>query len=375
MHKKMNLPQVDDKILTCLKKAGYKAPTPLQEKIFPVFSQNRDIIVEVNGAKGKGASFIIPLITVLDSHQDQIRALVITSDAEEARKTVKEFSKCSRKNSSSIRSTLLISDSKVKGELDALSNHPDIIIGTPQRIIDHIRRENIDLSYIERTIITAPNDLEEDGFDHDIDFIFSKIPGNNQKLFYAETNDSVELIEAMVKKPLIVAMDQKQTQEKTAMKSKENTVDEKEVESKITDLIRIIKEEENPDILNSYRKLFKKYTPFAMRGYLSAYLLLHAGKQQSRPSRHSSTDPDKTSLFISVGKNRRVYPKDLVKLFQSRLNLDQSDIGPVKVLESYSFMEISKVHADKAIEAVNGTEFKGRKLTVNHARKKNSGFK
>ena len=89
------------------------------------------------------------------------------------------------------------------------------------------------------------------------------------------------------------------------------------------------------------------------------------GKAPRRPQFKREIDPNKTTLFISVGKNRRVFPKDLARLFQSRLDLEQSDIGVIKVLESYSFIDISKEHAERAIDQLNGEEFKGRKLTVN----------
>ena len=175
----------------------------------------------------------------------------------------------------------------------------------------------------------------------------------------------------MVKKPVIITMDNEHSQENIEMKSEE-TIDITEIEKNIAEFIRRIKEDENPETLNTYRKLFKKYTPFSMRGYLSAYLLMKAGTPpRSGKSLRRVPDADKTTLFISVGKNRRVYPKDLARLFQERLDLKQGDIGSIKVLDSYSFLDISKDHAERAIEMLNGEDFKGRKLTVNHARKRN----
>ena len=368
----MNPTMLDKQIVSYLNNAGFKNPTPLQNRVFPVFLQKKDIIAGVNGAKGKRTSFIVPLLISLDSHRDQIRSIIIVADPENVKKASKEFKKYASKNNSDIIIAELISDILIKQELKVLSSRPDIIIGTPSRIIDHIRRENISLSSIETAVVDTPVNMEDNGFFQDLDFIFSKMPEKHQKIFYIENENSIHFIEPLVKKPVIIAMDNESTQEKPIMKTKE-TVDAVEIEKNINDFLKRIKEEEDPDLLNSYRKLFKKYTPFAMRGYLSAYLLMKAASQgrSSHSRRRPVPDENKTTLFISVGKNRRVYPKDLARLFQSRLDLDQSDIGSIKVLDSYSFLEISKNHAKRAIELLNGEEFKGRNLTVNHARKRN----
>ena len=82
-----------------------------------------------------------------------------------------------------------------------------------------------------------------------------------------------------------------------------------------------------------------------------------------------------TTLFVSVGKNRRVYAKDLTKLFMNRLDLKRSDLGDVKVLDSYSFIDINLDHASSAISKLTGINFRGRRLTVNVARKKTDNSK
>ena len=201
---------------------------------------------------------------------------------------------------------------------------------------------------------------------------FSKLPERRQIIIYSERLDSVERLEPLTKKPIIISMENEKKQETHSMKNTQ-IINEAEIERKIKDFIKTIREEEDPDLLNTYKKLFKKYAPFSMRGYLSAFLLKQAaGKNTySRPRTSNPVpDPDKQTLFISIGRNRRVYPRDLSRLFLSSLSIDQADIGNIKVLDSYSFVEISTALADNAIEILNGKEFKGRKLTVNFARKK-----
>ena len=373
MYQKNTTSHIDDRIQYFIQNAGFSRPTPLQNKVFPVFFQKKDIIAGVNGAKGKRTSYVVPILVNLNRHQDHTRIIVIVPEPENVRKVGREFSRYISKTTTDLTIAELVSDSMIKQELKILSVSPDIIIGTPQRIIDHIRRENIDLSYIETAVVDSPVDLEEDGFVQDLIFIFSKMPERRQNIFYTDNIESVSLIEPMVKKPVIITMDEEHSQETSKMRKTEETVDPLEVEKNIESFIKKILEQEDPDVLNEYRKLFKKHTPFSKRGYLSAYLLKLActgGKGPLRPFQKKESDPDKTTLFISVGKNRRVFPKDLARLFQSKLDLEQSDIGMIKVLDSYSFLDISKEHAENAIEQLNGEDFKGRKLTVNHARKR-----
>jgi len=76
------------------------------------------------------------------------------------------------------------------------------------------------------------------------------------------------------------------------------------------------------------------------------------------------------TIFVSIGKNRKVFPRDLVRLFKNNLEIDQNAIGNIKVLDNYSFVDIPQKVAKKAIDKMDGMEFRGRNVTVNFAKKK-----
>jgi hypothetical protein len=135
----------------------------------------------------------------------------------------------------------------------------------------------------------------------------------------------------------------------------------------IKNILRIIKEEEDPDELNKYRKIVKQNVPIFLRAYFSAYLFKQLlGKNNLIDEKKNGF----TTLFISIGKNRRVFPKDLIQLFTTTLNIKNSDIGDIKILDNYSFLDISIDHASTAITKLSNTNFRGRNLKVNLARKK-----
>ena len=76
------------------------------------------------------------------------------------------------------------------------------------------------------------------------------------------------------------------------------------------------------------------------------------------------------TLFVSVGKNRKVFPNDLRGLFTSRLELASGEIKNIKILDNYSFIDIPESHASRAIDLLDATDYRGRKITVNYSRKK-----
>ncbi len=137
----------------------------------------------------------------------------------------------------------------------------------------------------------------------------------------------------------------------------------------IENLIDQVKNQEDPDVLNAYKKVFKKQIPMTLRSWVAAYMLKELS-QKRRGNREIRDIADGTSLFVSIGRNRKVFPKDLVHLFVNTGKVDRSNIGDIKILDNYSFITISQSAADAAVDNLDGIDYRGRKLTVNLAKKK-----
>lgn len=163
-----------------------------------------------------------------------------------------------------------------------------------------------------------------------------------------------------------------------------------------------VRSEEDPVELNKYRKLFKKTVPFALRNYVAAFLTKNAEggfhrdsyKRYGKDYRHENTrfNSEKKSdyeaqpstrniideslastLFISTGRNRHVFPRDLIGLITHNTGLERSRIGEIRVLDNYSFVQFYTEDCDTVINALNGFEYRGRKLTVSFSKKKTEG--
>jgi ATP-dependent RNA helicase DeaD len=220
-------------------------------------------------------------------------------------------------------------------------------------------------------------------------------------------------------------------EEMTNVEAKKDTfpANDEVMKGVISSYLEKIRHDENPDDMNAYRKIIQRSVPFFMRSYFAAYLfkqlMATTGRQQQpsrgqrnrrpeernekprrddrreekRPDRRNDRQeksdrpnrqerPDRTerpdrqeptprlpeseavTLFVGIGKNRRVYAKDIVQLFGSVAHIDRSRLGQVKIMDNYSFIQISTEVADDAIAALNNADFRGRKLIVNFARKK-----
>lgn len=174
--------------------------------------------------------------------------------------------------------------------------------------------------------------------------------------------------------------------------------------------VQQVKTQEDVDVLIQLKKVFKKNVPFTLRGYLAAYLLKVAtgnarrpfvprndhenfskenfrsrreegrrdykdaapeGEQRHEPHPRVEIDPAlATTIFVGIGRNRRVFPRDLVGLLIGVAGLDRERIGDIRVLANYSFVQLFTEDADKAINALNGYDYRGRKLSVSYSRQK-----
>jgi len=133
----------------------------------------------------------------------------------------------------------------------------------------------------------------------------------------------------------------------------------------VEELQRRLKEDEDPAQLGEYRKAFKKLVPMSLRSYVAGYLL-HQFTTQGRIRRKMATK----TIFMSVGKNRRVFPRDLVQLLFAAGQVSKADVGDIKILDNYSFVEVDEKIAADVIARLDGIEYRGRHLTVNFAKKR-----
>ena len=84
------------------------------------------------------------------------------------------------------------------------------------------------------------------------------------------------------------------------------------------------------------------------------------------------TEEESKRLFFSIGKNRRLFPREVITLIMTKTGAAREDIGMIRILENYSFVQVRGTKADEIIEKLTGHKFRGRTLTVNYAKPKST---
>lgn len=155
--------------------------------------------------------------------------------------------------------------------------------------------------------------------------------------------------------------------------------DPQALENKLKEIVRIIHDEADPHLMNVYRRFFKRNVSIFSRNYVIAYLIkqlddgvipVEVRSVEQPPEPTDSESADTRTLFVSVGKNRRIYPRDISALITENTEISAEQIGSIKILDNYSFVEVDAAVSDAVIAAINGREIRGRKVTVNYARKR-----
>ncbi|MDR2245540.1 MAG: DbpA RNA binding domain-containing protein [Treponema sp.] len=150
----------------------------------------------------------------------------------------------------------------------------------------------------------------------------------------------------------------------------------------------------DPNLLSQYRSIFKKEVSFFRRSYFTAYLLMEMDQGEDGKSgafrerncrKFQKTTAEKDGgtrqenrrvlpeagsvrLFISAGRARRVFPREILGLIASTTSVSKDDIGAIRIFDNYSFIQVRTTAANEIIETLNGKPFRGRSLVVNYAR-------
>lgn len=268
---------------------------------------------------------------------------------------------------------------------------------TPAELIDLIRRSEDPPARPRRVVAVVPP-TDDLGFATDLAYILTKVDSRPELLFISDRSVSEEVLSRIpVRRFRTVYTSAQGDHEKgaPAMGKKNNYISRPDdLKQLVDDVIRTIHDEADPDEMNAYRRFIKRHVSVFTRGYFTAFLLRELARRdgiigetrrrRSKESRQETREensgekpaegnvpPEKRqTLFVSVGKNRRVYPKDFLALFTEIDAVDGEKIGQIKILDNYSFVEVDEEIADAIIQSFDGYEYRGRKLTVNYARNK-----
>ncbi|MFK8242590.1 MULTISPECIES: DEAD/DEAH box helicase [unclassified Facklamia] len=198
-------------LLLSLDELGFEEPTPIQQKSVPVTLEGNDLIGQAQTGTGKTAAFGLPMLNKLDNKIKGVQGLVIAPTRELAIQVQEELFRLGK--GLRARVYVVYGGSPIGKQIDRLKNNaPQIIVGTPGRILDLIRRRALDLTYLQTLVLDEADEMLNMGFIDDIRSIIEVTPPSRQTLLFSATmpNEIRQLAEQFLHNPTHVKIEAKQ---------------------------------------------------------------------------------------------------------------------------------------------------------------------
>lgn len=187
-----------------LNKNGIKEPTPIQQKSIPELLKGKDIIAQAQTGTGKTLAFLLPVIEKIDVNKPHIQGLIITPTRELAIQITNEAKKLTEGKGISILAAYGGQD--VEQQVKKLKNGIHLVIATPGRLLDHMRRETVNLGKLQTLVLDEADEMLRMGFLQDIEGIVGGTPKARQTMLFSATipNDVRLLGTKFMKSPVQV---------------------------------------------------------------------------------------------------------------------------------------------------------------------------
>lgn len=183
---KYNESNVDPKILRSLDEMGFVDMTPIQEMAIPALMEGRDIIGQAQTGTGKTAAFGIPMIEAVDNRCDGIQGLVLCPTRELAIQAAGEI-KTMAKYMPWVRVAAIYGGQDIVRQFQRLRGPVSIVVGTPGRIMDHMRRGTLAFDDLKMLVLDEADEMLNMGFREDIETICRELPEERQTALFSAT--------------------------------------------------------------------------------------------------------------------------------------------------------------------------------------------
>lgn len=178
----MNLPEA---AVAKLRRIGIETATPVQEKAIPLVRSGADVIVQAPTGTGKTLAFLLPLMERMKSHVDEVQVLIVTP----TRELTLQIAKVARllAEDFSLRTLALYGGQDIERQKEKLRRSPQMIIGTPGRLLDHLRRKTLRISQANRVVLDEADEMMKRGFLEDVAVLLDTLAADRQMLLFSAT--------------------------------------------------------------------------------------------------------------------------------------------------------------------------------------------
>ncbi|HGJ5875851.1 MAG TPA: DEAD/DEAH family ATP-dependent RNA helicase [Arsenophonus sp.] len=173
-------------ILSALNDLGYEKPSPIQQQCIPYLLDGRDVLGMAQTGSGKTAAFSLPLLHNIDMSLKAPQILVLAPTRELAVQVAEAMGEFS-KHMCIVNVVALYGGQRYDAQLRALRQGPQIVVGTPGRLLDHLKRGTLNLSHLRGLVLDEADEMLRMGFIEDVENIMSQIPTEHQTALFSAT--------------------------------------------------------------------------------------------------------------------------------------------------------------------------------------------
>ncbi|HEX2914954.1 MAG TPA: DEAD/DEAH box helicase [Chloroflexia bacterium] len=176
---------LSDATLKAITELGYEEPTPIQERTIEVLLEGKDVIAQAQTGTGKTAAFALPIIEKLDLSLKSPQALIMTPTRELAVQVAEAFHSYSKYQP--ISTLPVYGGQPIEMQLRAFNRGVHVVVGTPGRVLDHLRRGTLKLENIRTVVLDEADEMLAMGFIEDIEAVLKQTPENRQTALFSAT--------------------------------------------------------------------------------------------------------------------------------------------------------------------------------------------
>ncbi len=179
--------EIKQEIKQALKELGFEDMFPIQENAIPPMMEGKNVVGQAKTGTGKTAAFGVPMLNNLDPDSGRVEGFVLAPTRELALQITDDINTYGRHTK--IWATPIYGGVSIRGQFSELRKNPTIVVGTPGRIMDHMRRGTLDLRNVKTVVLDEADRMFDMGFFEDIDWIMSQLPRRKQVSLWSATID------------------------------------------------------------------------------------------------------------------------------------------------------------------------------------------
>ncbi len=177
---------ISEKIVRAVTEMGFEEATPIQARAIPVVMEGKDIIGQAQTGTGKTAAFGIPLLERIDPKDKHVQAIVLCPTRELAIQVADELRRLA-KFMHGIKVIPIYGGQDIVKQIRSLKSGVQVIIGTPGRVMDHMRRKTVKFDHVSMAVLDEADEMLNMGFREDIETILEAVPKERQTVLFSAT--------------------------------------------------------------------------------------------------------------------------------------------------------------------------------------------